>query len=466
MTISSPGLADLNADGVPDIVFGTGIERIRMRGGQLVFIGEPETPGHVVAVSGDTNEILWEAPHPGDAFTTPRFADLNGDGVPDVVMGGREGALSALSGRDGSVLWQVNPGAVADTPNPYNFFTPALTSDLDGDGVPELVVTYGGDDLRLPQEPRDPGYVVVLSGADGRVLGVQETPDGAETYASPVVYERPDGCEWVIFGTGGETHGGAAYRAPVSSILDGTFADVVEELVPPGESGGVMAPPTLLDLTGDGELDIIITTFDGRMVAVGGGTGMPLWAVENQDEETYHSAAPVRLPDGGIGLFVSWGMGTFPRYVATVHRLHDAEDGGVLFEYMDPYFPAGAPLAVDLTGNGSDEVLFFSVQYPSAEGARAYILDVGEDRLIARDMEGVFWSTPVIADPRGMGSLEMIGVSWRFLNDPTLQLPELGADWEEVGWQLFRLELGGPVPERRSWAGYMGTGHDGHFPGR
>jgi hypothetical protein len=408
-------------------------------------------------VSGATNDVIWRVPNPGEAFTTPRFAVVNGDGIMDVIMGGREGAFSAYNGVDGSVLWRVAPAAVATTPVPYNFFTPALIRDANGDGVSDLVVVYGGDDTKVPGEPRDAGYLAVISGADGVVLAVHATPDGNESYASTVVYERADGTEWVIFGTGGETHGGAAYRAPVASLLDGRFATRVEQLVPPGEKG-IMAPATLVELTGDDELDIVISTFDGRLITVSGATLEALWEQRVEGEEAYHPAAVVRItPDGRLGLFVSRGIGTFPRYAGTAHRLYDAVVGRVIYQYTDASYPSGAPLAVDLTGDGVDEPFFFSMRYPTAQGGRIHILHAPSRHLVTHDISSNLASTPAIADPRAMGTLELILLSW-----------EIGKVSEAPGWRdlrshLMRLDLNAAMPVFRSWAGYMGTAMDGQY---
>jgi hypothetical protein len=478
MTTSSPSLADLSGDGVPDIVFGTGVDRVipNPAGGRMLD-KEPDISGYVVAVSGASNEILWQVPNPRDAFTTPRFARLNGDSVPDVVMGGREGVLSAFSGKDGALLWRTTGDAVAKTSFPLNFFTPAVIDDANGDAVPDLVVTYGGDDSALPRDPRSPGYVAVISGADGKVLAVQKTPDGAETYSSPVVYRRADRTQWVVFGTGGETRGGAAYRAPVASLRDGSFAARAERLVEPGKKG-VIAPATLADITGDGELDIIISAFGGRLVAVDGASGKVLWTNVGEGEETYQPAAVVRIAQGGqLGLFISRGIGAFPKYVGSVHRLLAAADGRVLYEYKDAFYPAGAPLAVDLDDDGVDEPIFFTVRFPSAHGGRIYVLDIASDSLIAHDVPTNLWTTPVIADPRGTGKLEMIGLAWSLRTDPrqpagasspggfdVLGDPGKGAPtWRDLRWQLLRLNLGGRTPDSRSWAAYMGTATDGQY---
>lgn len=464
MTSSSPSLVDLSGDGVPDIVFGSGVDRMQPGRERYGFSPEPEVSGYVIAVSGATNEILWQVPNPRDAFTAPRFLELTGDGVPDVIMGGREGRLTAFSGEDGAVIWRVAGENVAETPFPYNFLTPAMIRDVNDDGVPDLAVLYGGDDTKPPDTPREAGYLTVISGVDGEILAVHETPDRAESYSSAVAYERADGTEWLVFGTGGETHGGAAYRVPVTALIDDTFAARVKRLIEPG-SKGVIAPAVIVELTGDDEPDIVVSSFDGRLVAVGGATARKLWEQRGEGEETYHPPAVLRrTQDGRLALFVSRGVGVFPKYSGSIHRLIDAADGRVLLEYDNAFSPAGAPLAVDLTGDGVDEPIFFSTRFPGGQAARIHVLHLATGKLINYDLPTIFATTPVIADPRGTGTLEMIGLAWQLHGDIPASADSVKVPWQNLRWQLLRLDLSAPVPPARSWAAYMGTMADGRFP--
>ena len=457
MTMSSPNIADLDGDGAGDIVFGVGKDRLRPEGDRYVFTNEPAVPGYVIAVSGATNELLWKAPHTGEAFTTPRFADVNRDGTLDVIMGGREAALGAYSGRDGTMIWRADRNTVANTPVPYNFFTPAFVHDADSDGMEDLLVVYGGDDTQLPGAPRSTAYIALISSASGRVIVARPTPDGRESYSSIVVYDRADGAQWFVFGTGGETQPGSAYRAPIASLLDGTFAQRAAPLITRGTKG-VIAPATLLELTGDTEPDIVISTFDGRLVAVNGATRETIWEQRTDGEEAYHQPAVVRVAaDGTLGFFVSRGVGVFPQYTGSTHRLYEAETGRILFQHRSQLQPAGAPLAVDLTGDGIDEPFFFAMRYPVGQGGIIHVLHMSSNTVVTQDVPANPASTPFIGDPRNTGRLELIGLSW------SIKSGDGTPDWQDLQSQMFRVDLSADVPTFRSWAAYMGTSLNGSY---
>ena len=140
-----------------------------------------------------------------------------------------------------------------------------------------------------------------------------------------------------------------------------------------------------------------------------------------------------------------------------MHRLYDAADGRILYSYRDPNYPGGAPLAVDLTGDGVDEPIFFSIKFPAAQGARIHVLHIPSRQLVIHDVDTNLWSTPTVADVRGTGRLELIALSWTTGREAgTLGHPNLQ-------WQLTRFDLSAKPPASRTWAAYMGTAGDGEY---
>lgn len=68
---------------------------------------------------------------------------------------------------------------------------------------------------------------MIFSGKNGRILRWVETPDRRESYFSPLLYTLKNGTELVIFGTGGETHGGSLYVIPLMDLYYGRIQRAV-----------------------------------------------------------------------------------------------------------------------------------------------------------------------------------------------------------------------------------------------
>jgi hypothetical protein len=117
----SPALADMNNDGFLDIVaLGTdGAVYVYNRNGTIL------SPWNGVRYSTLTS---------GASESSPVVADINGDGFNDIVCGGEDATLTALSGADGSVL----PGFPIQLAGEVRG-TPAL-ADVDNDGKTEIVL--------------------------------------------------------------------------------------------------------------------------------------------------------------------------------------------------------------------------------------------------------------------------------------------------------------------------------------
>ena len=90
----------------------------------------------------------------GDVWTARGIADLDGDGINDVVAGSFDLHAYAMSGVDGSILWSYNTG--------NRVFSIAPAGDLDGDGSPEVVVGT--------QDTSSSVVVYVLKGGEGALF--------------------------------------------------------------------------------------------------------------------------------------------------------------------------------------------------------------------------------------------------------------------------------------------------------
>ncbi|NRA10854.1 MAG: FG-GAP repeat protein, partial [Crocinitomicaceae bacterium] len=72
---SSTRFADLNRDGVLDVIIGAGSETHELTSG-------------VVAVDGKTGDILWKISAPTQIYTSALVQDINNDSIPDIFIGG------------------------------------------------------------------------------------------------------------------------------------------------------------------------------------------------------------------------------------------------------------------------------------------------------------------------------------------------------------------------------------------
>jgi hypothetical protein len=117
----SPAIADMNNDGFPDIV------HLGTDGGVYVW----NRNGTILAPWSNVRYSTFTS---GASESSPVVSDINGDGFNDVVCGGEEGQLTALSGANASVL----PGFPIQLAGEVRG-TPAL-ADVDKDGKSEIVL--------------------------------------------------------------------------------------------------------------------------------------------------------------------------------------------------------------------------------------------------------------------------------------------------------------------------------------
>lgn len=333
--------------------------------------------------------------------SSPRLADVDGDGRDEIVVGGD--ALRVLR-LDGVAL----PGWPRRGRRPFAS-SPAV-ADLDGDGRPEIVC--GCDDHR-----------VYAFRADGSPLPGWPVRTGLDVYSSPTITDLDgDGRPEVIVGSDdGRVHAFRADGSPLPRwpVATGHF---------------VAASPAVADLDGDGRPEVVATSWDGFAHAWrADGSPLPGWPVPlgrmswasplvadvdgDGKPEVVVATDEVRVLRGDGSLVAGW-----PQPLGSLAVAKPALVDGALVQCADriyawrpdgaplPGFPVdvgafawGAPAIADLDGDGRDEIVV------GAWDGRVHALD-----LSGRFLAGFPLATrgPVFASP----ALARVGNAWRVIS--------------------------------------------------
>ena len=154
MTETAIRLNDVNKDNVADIMIGFMtvldgyfVDGIPRKACDTYFNGSFPCFGGILALDGRTGHELWRHYTVHEVFAVNCNADLDYDGVRDCLIGGRVGVFEAVSARTGTLLWRFSK----DDPGYEEImgvYTAQFVRDLDGDGVPDILASHGGDPLR------------------------------------------------------------------------------------------------------------------------------------------------------------------------------------------------------------------------------------------------------------------------------------------------------------------------------
>jgi len=324
--------ADFNGDGLRDVVvavpgtdpLATGSANLRVLLGKAGGGFQPATelsPGH----------MRW--------VTT---ADVNRDGHADIIAVDTSHVYVWLGNGDGT-FQTASSYAVGSNP------TFVTTGDLNGDGLPDLVIAYG--DLSLTSGV--PGTVLVLTGKSGGGFNAGvSVPTGVNTIQVALADVNGDGKLDLIADNGGYVGGTAGSLTVSLGKGDGTFqaASSITTLQNP-------TAITVADVNGDGKPDLVVgsATSTGSVVGalLGNGAGAFTAAAT---QSTYTQVSRLAVADfdgdGKLDVAVVHIAGDSP--VTTMHG-----NGDGTFQ-AETHLPAGdqpvAAIAADFNGDGRPDL--------------------------------------------------------------------------------------------------------------
>ncbi len=457
---SSPRATDLNGDGTDDLVLGACKNEYQ------------STDYGVIALDGKTGNMMWHSDSRDQVYGSATLVDITGDSIKDVIIGGRWAYLRALNGSNGDTLWNYSPQNTNDPVLKYarfNFFNSVLVPDQNGDGIRDILIQNGGNHAAKPQSFSDrfPGVLMLMDSRTGSILAADTMPDGHESYMSPLYFEQPNGNQYIVFGSGGETASGSLFVGLLSDLKNKKLVNA-RAVATDTSHHGFIAPPVLADLNQDGFLDIVAISHSSRIFAVDGKTMEPLWNQLIPGTESSNSFAVGQFTgDATPDLFTFVSKGEWPNSRGSLQVLLDGKDGSLA--YQDSLGCAGfsSPVAYDLNGDGIEEAILSINIYDCSRGYAAQSkLDI-ENRLIAIDfkarrviqidhlknMKNIF-STPWIGDLDHDGYLDIVHSQFFSPNYDLLVF---------LGMQIKRISTSIRYKQPVRWGGYMGSNGDGIY---
>lgn len=454
-THSSPRAADLNLDGVKDLIVGTGKKEFE------------QTETGVMAVDGATGKLLWKVPARDQMYGSPALLDINQDGVPDVVIGGRAAELKAINGKTGKIIWEFFPKGNSMAPRKkgwFNFYNPQIISDQNNDGLADILVTNGGDILVPPYDPkRPPGKLLVIDGRSGKILSQAQVPDGKETYMSVIICKihPEDGDLTIVFGTGGETIGGNLYRTTLASVMRNDISDAT--LLASSKDKGFIAPPILCDLNTDGHLDLVANAVEGKILAFDGRTNHLLWENGVKNTEAYGSIGVGYFNGDNIpDMFTTFTQGVWPVLNDSKQLMLNGRTGQIEFLDSLGILQTSSPVVADFNNDGYDDGLmhinFLVVEHQIFQTYYnmlvVYDFHNQSTYQLTRDVPGInLSSTPWVGDLDEDGKMDIV---YCYLTNPK---KATAMD----GFKMVRLPLDVGIRKGVKWGSYMGSQYDGIF---
>ncbi|XP_060646126.1 uncharacterized protein LOC132784493 isoform X1 [Drosophila nasuta] len=330
--------ADLNGDGIKDVIFGYGVDdNIHYEGIPLPRCKSAQQgddvpcEGGVVALNGRDGSILWQSWSVANVFSLHCNADIDRDGGMDCLAAGRLGMIYAINGRTGQVIWTFHELEVeTNSPIVMDLYTINVLRDLDGDEVPEIIAAHLEE-----REESKAGHIKLISGKTGKVIRSIPTPHREEMFVPIQLLTKGDGTELLLMITGGQNTPGGIYSLRLLSLMAHTSEKHFTPLHQQQRSG-LMVPAVLTDINGDGVTDVVVAAFNSSVYAYDGRNYSMMWNYTFPASECVSAIVPGHFNHDNVTDFmVKYNTGPgFPVYYYSQTTILDGNTGQPLLNAM------------------------------------------------------------------------------------------------------------------------------------
>lgn len=380
---SSPAVADIDGDGSPNILVGSFDRRLYNLGdtGGHGDEGSQDEGGHGDQTHEVASLLIWMHETQDWVESSPAVADLDGDGLLEIVVGSHDGNVICLDS-SGKLKWSYETGdAVVSSPTAY---------DLDGDGHLEVVVGSSN------------GMVYAIDYQGGPIWNF--TAMGSVVSSPAVVDLDGDDEPEIIIGSSD----GMIYCLDTSGGVKWTYAT----------NGPVRSSPAVGDLNGDGKLEVVIGSNDDSIYCLDASGNMKWFYSTNGP---VLSSPAIGDLDGDHEVEIVVGSSD-----STIYCL-DSE-GDLKWSY-----PTNAPVDSSPAIGDLDQTEGLEVVIGSSDG-NVYCISSSGTILWKYTTKGAISSSPALADVNHDGIPEVIVGS----DDNTVYILEINMDSDHDG--LFNTE--------------------------